>query len=137
MHARTPGGGATAGGTMRMADAFRWDRPGADAGTWPREAGAGMPRAVPESGEEAKQRLRVNRFLLASGFSIVYLLVLVPFHLQGQVDRETLVLASALVVVLIAAFFGAFRLGLNLRFADPSLTASQMLAAVVTMLFVV
>ncbi|HSC24336.1 MAG TPA: ATP-binding protein [Casimicrobiaceae bacterium] len=122
---------------MRMADAFRWDRRNADSGMWRRAADAGAPTAALSSGEEAKQRLRVNRFLLASGFSIVYLLVLLPFHLQGKVDRATLLEASALVAILIATFFSAFRLGFNLRFADPSLTAWQLLAAVVTMLFVV
>jgi len=87
--------------------------------------------------EESRQRLRLKRFLLASGFSVVYLLVLVLFYTQGKLDVATLVEASALVVVLVAAFFGAFRLGLNLRFADPSLTAYQVLAAVFTMLYVV
>jgi signal transduction histidine kinase/ActR/RegA family two-component response regulator len=87
--------------------------------------------------EESRQRLRLKRFLLASAFSIVYLLVLFLFHAQGKVDLATLVEAAAIVVVLIAAFFGIFRLGLNLRFADPSLTAYQVLAAVFTMLYVV
>ena len=106
---------------------------------------AGGPRSslddsgkVESSGrEEARQRLRLNRFLLASAFSIVYLLVLVLFNLQGKVDAATLAEASAIVVILIGAFFVVFRLGLNLRFADPSLTALQVLASVFTMLFVV
>ena len=89
------------------------------------------------SREETRQRLRLNRFLLASAFSVVYLLVLVLFNMRGKVDTGTLIDASAIVVVLIAVFFGIFRLGLNLRFADPSLTAFQLLAAVLTMLFVV
>jgi signal transduction histidine kinase/CheY-like chemotaxis protein len=89
------------------------------------------------SREEARQRLRLQRFLLASAFSIVYLLVLVLFNMRGKVDTATLVEAAAIVVVLIGTFFGVFRLGLNLRFADPSLTAFQVLAAVFTMLFVV
>jgi signal transduction histidine kinase/CheY-like chemotaxis protein len=87
--------------------------------------------------EESRQRLRLKRFLLASAFSIVYLLVLFLFHAQGKVDLATLVEAAAIVVVLIAAFFGIFRLGLNLRFVDPSLTTYQVLAAVFTMLNVV
>ncbi len=86
---------------------------------------------------EVNQRIRFRRFLLASTFSLVYLVVLAIFHSQGKVDRETLVQASAIATAAILAIFALFRSGLNLRFADPSLTALQFLAAVSTMLFVV
>ena len=89
------------------------------------------------SRDDSRQRLRLNRFLLASGFSIVYLFVLILFHLRDKVDTATLAAASAIVVGLIVVFFAIFRLGINLRFADPSLTAAQVLAAVFTMLYVV
>ena len=84
-----------------------------------------------------KQRLRLRRFLLASTFSALYLLVLAIFYTQDKIDGETFFEACAIVAALILGFFGVFRLGLNLRFPDPSLTAFQMLAAVLTMLFVV
>ncbi len=85
---------------------------------------------------EVNQRLRFRRFLLASTFSALYLVVLAIFHTQGRVDLETFVLASAIATAAILAFFALFRSGLNLRFRDPSLTALQFLAAVSTMLFV-
>jgi diguanylate cyclase (GGDEF)-like protein len=87
--------------------------------------------------DEFKQRLRLRRFLLASTFSALYLVVLAIFYTQDKIDRETLFEACAIVTALILGFFGVFRLGLNLRFPDPSLTVFQMLAAVLTMLFVV
>ena len=87
--------------------------------------------------EESKQRLRLRRFMQASIFSVLYLLVMVIFYTQDKVDRETLFEACAIVSTLIFGFFIAFRLGLNRRFPDPSLTVSQLLAAVFTMLFVV
>jgi diguanylate cyclase (GGDEF)-like protein len=59
------------------------------------------------------------------------------FYTQGKIDRTTLLEAAALIVALILVFFGIFRLGLNLRSADPSLTGWQFLASVFTMLFVV
>ncbi len=100
-----------------------------------------MHRPIPEipslRRDAANQRLRFHRFLLASAFSVLYLVVLVIFHTQDKVDRETLFEASAIVAAAIAAFSILFRLGLNLRFPDPSLTAVQVLAAVFTMLFVV
>jgi diguanylate cyclase len=86
--------------------------------------------------DEFNQRLRLRRFLLASTFSALYLLVLAIFYTQDKVDRETLFEACAIVAAIILGFFGVFRLGLNLRFPDPSLTAFQLLAAVFTMLFV-
>jgi len=87
--------------------------------------------------EESKQRLRLRRFMQASTFSVLYLVVLVIFYTQDKVDRETLFEACAIVSTLIFGFFIVFRLGLNRRFSDPSLTVFQLLAAVFTMLFVV
>jgi diguanylate cyclase (GGDEF)-like protein len=87
--------------------------------------------------DEFKQHLRLRRFMLASIFSLLYLLVLAIFYTQGKVDRETLLEACAIVATLVFGFFIVFRLGLNLRFPDPSLTVFQLLAAVFTMLFVI
>jgi diguanylate cyclase len=83
------------------------------------------------------QRLRVRRFLLASAFSVLYLMVLAIFYTQDKVDRETLIEACAIVAAAILVLYSVFRLRLNLRFTDPSLTAVQLLSAVFTMLFVV
>jgi diguanylate cyclase (GGDEF)-like protein len=91
----------------------------------------------PPARDEFKQRLRLRRFMLASIFSVLYVLVLAIFYTQDKVDRETLFEACAIVAAAILGFFIAFRLGLNLRFRDPSLTVFQLLAAVFTMLFVV
>jgi diguanylate cyclase len=87
--------------------------------------------------DESKQRLRLRRFVQASIFSVLYLVVLVIFYTQDKVDRETLFEACAIVATIIFGFFIVFRLGLNQRFPDPSLTVFQLLAAVFTMLFVV
>jgi diguanylate cyclase (GGDEF)-like protein len=75
--------------------------------------------------------------MLASIFSVLYLLVLVLFYTQDKVDRETLSEACTIVATAIVGLFIVFRLRLNLRFADPSLTVFQLLAALFTMLFVV
>ena len=53
--------------------------------------------------DEAKQRLRVRRFLQASTFSILYLVVLGVYHAAGSVDFETLRTTSEAVIVLVAA----------------------------------
>ena len=92
----------------------------------------------PVTRDEIKQGLRLRRFLLASVFSVLYLVVLAVFYTQEKVDRETLLHACAVVAAFILVFFfGPFRLGLNLRFPDPSLTGWQLLASVFTMLYVI
>ncbi|HEX6138161.1 MAG TPA: GGDEF domain-containing protein [Casimicrobiaceae bacterium] len=91
----------------------------------------------PVSRDESRQQLRLRRFLLASAFSVLYLVVLAAFYTQHRVDGRTLLEVLALVAAFIVAFFCLFRLGLNLRFADASLTGWQLLAAVFTMLYVV
>ena len=93
-----------------------------------------VPAPIPD---KLKQGLRLRRFLLASAFSVLYLAVLDVFYTLDKVDRDTLLEAHAIVVVFIVVFFGLFRLRLNLRFTDPSLTAWQLMAAVCTMLYVV
>jgi hypothetical protein len=46
-----------------------------------------LPTAPPD---EFKQRLRMRRFLLASLFAVLYLLVLAIFSTQNMVDLATL-----------------------------------------------
>jgi len=91
----------------------------------------------PVTRDEFKQGLRLRRFLLASVFSVLYLVVLVVFCTQDKIDRQTLLHACAIVAAFIVVFFCLFRLGLNLRFPDPSLTGWQLLASVFTMLYVI
>ena len=91
----------------------------------------------PASGSGSKQALRLRRFLFASAFSVLYLIVLAAFHAQGEIDAATLLEACSIVALLIIAFCVMFVSGLNLRFPDPSLTTWQFLASVFTMLFVV
>jgi diguanylate cyclase len=92
---------------------------------------------LPSPAGELRQGLRLRRFLLASAFSALYLVVLAVFYAQDRIDRQTLLEAYATVAAFILVFFGIFRLGLNLRFPDPSLTGWQFLASVFTMLYVV
>jgi diguanylate cyclase (GGDEF)-like protein len=100
---------------------------------------ASMPAVEkpPRVGDPRKQHLRLRRFLFASVFSVLYLIVLGIFHTQGKIDRATLLQATAIVFALIVGFTVVFRSGLNLRFPDPSLTGGQLLTSAFTMLYVV
>src|SRR5207247_7293754 len=89
-----------------------------------------IPSPTPD---HLKQKLRLRRFLFASAFSVLYLIVLGAFHMQDKIGRATLLQACSIVGALIIVFSGVFRAGLNLRFPDPSLTGWQLLASVCTM----
>jgi len=91
----------------------------------------------PPARDQLRQRLRLRRFLFASAFSAVYLLVLTLFYAQDKVGLQTLLEDVVIVATFILLFFCLFRLDINLRFPDPSLTGWQLLAAVFTMLYVV
>src|SRR5689334_21267701 len=122
---------------MRFLESIRKARTAIARGDWLRavhELQADLPLTAQD---ELKQRLRLHRFLLASTFSMLYVVVLAIYYTQEKIDRETLVAAFAIVVAAIAAFFALFRSRLNLRFQDPSLTALQLSTAVFTMLLVV
>ena len=95
--------------------------------------GADPPPRMPDS---ARQQVRLRRFLLASAFSVLYLVVLGVFRFHDGIDRATLLQACTIVALLIVAFSILFVSRLNLRFADPSLTAWQLLASVFTMLYI-
>ena len=88
-------------------------------------------------GGDVKQAIRIRRYLLASAFSMLYLCALAALSLAGRLPAQVLYEAVVLVLALIVAFFAVFFSGLNLKSRDPSLTASQMLSAVLTMLYVV
>lgn len=89
-----------------------------------------------QPGTDNAQALRMRRHLLAGAVSVLYLLVLAILYLQGSLRQQVLLEAAALIVGLVIAFYLVFRSGLNLRFGDPSLTAAQMMSAVLTMLYV-
>jgi diguanylate cyclase (GGDEF)-like protein len=97
---------------------------------------APLVEPVAHASQASRQRLRLRRFLFASAFSLLYLVVLAVFQTQGRIDDVTLLHACAIVAVFIAAFSILFVTGLNLRFPDPSLTAWQFLASVFTMVYV-
>ena len=104
-------------------------------------SGPSAPDLVQQASERAetefKQGLRLRRFLFAGAFSLVYLLVLTVFFTQDKLSRETLIVACGMVAAFVLLFFVLFRLDLNLRFHDPSMTGAQFLASVFTMLYVV
>ncbi|MGQ0655437.1 MAG: putative bifunctional diguanylate cyclase/phosphodiesterase [Betaproteobacteria bacterium] len=88
----------------------------------------------PTPGEATKQALRLQQYSLAAG---AYLLILVPLavgHAFGFIDGAPALGLAAAIVCLNAGLYAAFRTGFNLRFADPSLTALQVYAAITVLM---
>lgn len=78
---------------------------------------------------DRKQRLRITRSLLSS-LVFVICVGLIAYAVQiGMMNPTQGIVLSALILVSNVAFYVTLRSGLNLRFADPSLTLPQILAA--------
>jgi len=80
---------------------------------------------------DARQRLRVRRFLIASGTSLLVCLMLFVCSYFGVLPLQAAVRGTVGIVALIVLFYFLFRFGLNLKFADPSLTTEQICVAIV------
>ncbi len=85
---------------------------------------------------DARQALRMRRFLTGLAGSLLVLLLLLYCVLTGLLGRDTGIFAAALVAGGNLLFFAVFRTGLNLRFADPSLTAYQLVVSSATLFYV-
>lgn len=80
-------------------------------------------------GKNSRQRLRITRSLIAGMVFLVSLWVISYLTLVGHIIPHQGALLSACISVSCAGFYIALRTGFNLRFAEPSLTLPQTLAA--------
>jgi len=79
--------------------------------------------------DDRKQALRLKRFLMASSTYVLGLTILSLSTWLGLLPLRGLAILAAAFVSVNLALLGMFRSGLNLRFADPSLTALQICVA--------
>ncbi len=78
----------------------------------------------------------MRRFYMAASTAVLVLFLVFVCSWLGYVDDQTLVIAGGLIVSIILFFYILFRTKLNLKFRDASLTAPQMLASSLTMVYV-
>jgi two-component system sensor histidine kinase/response regulator len=107
--------------------------PGPAAASPERRAGAGSPLDAMLFGphaNDARQRVRIVRFLMASGSSLLVMLLFAAGHLLGFLPLYAFLGGTTLVVMAVVLFFALFHTGLNLRFSDPSLTFPQIMVSV-------
>ena len=85
---------------------------------------------------DERQSLRLGRFLMAAGTSLLICLALGLFAFLGLLPWRAAVEGTAGIVTLVLLFFVVFRTGFNRRFADPSLTTEQVGAAIVFLAYI-
>ena len=73
---------------------------------------------------------------MAAGTSLLIGLVLALFAFLDLLPWRVALEGIAAIAILALLFFAAFRSGLNLRFADPSLTTQQVGAAIVFLAYI-
>ncbi len=80
-------------------------------------------------GRDAKQRLRITRSLLAGLVFFICLGVVFYLSLLKEISPHDGKILASVISVSCLSFYIALRSGFNLRFAEPSLTLPQTLAA--------
>jgi diguanylate cyclase (GGDEF)-like protein len=85
---------------------------------------------------DERQSLRIGRFLMAAGTSLLACVALVLCAFLGLLPWRVALEGTAGVVTLMLGFYALFRSGLNLRFADPSLTSEQVAAAILFLAYI-
>jgi PAS domain S-box-containing protein len=99
--------------------------------------GAPSTAAAADGTTDAQQALRIRRFLIGAA---TYLLAITTVALGVWLDiwgADVLVRYALLVIGVNVVFYGIFRSGLNLKLADPSLTAPQIAFAIGALFYTV
>jgi diguanylate cyclase (GGDEF)-like protein len=86
---------------------------------------------------DPRQSVRLRRFLLATTTYAICLPLLALAYWFGLIARGPALLVATAMVAVNLGLYLVFRTGLNLRFADPSLTGVQVFIANVVLMFAV
>jgi diguanylate cyclase (GGDEF)-like protein len=84
---------------------------------------------------DPRQLHRLRRWMMASGASMLVVVLFLAAYLLDLLDLEAFATAALLVVGFVVLFYAVFRSGLNLRFRDPSLTLAQIVASNLVILY--
>ncbi|WP_233575501.1 GGDEF domain-containing protein [Noviherbaspirillum saxi] len=82
------------------------------------------------------QPVRIPQISPISLISLLYALSLYIFYRQGFISGQTFISVAAVVLGFVVLFYSVFRLGLNLRFEEPSLMLPQLVTSLLIMLIV-
>lgn len=87
-----------------------------------------MPERI--KSQSSRQALRLKRFVIASSTYALGLLIMVLCSVLGLISTDQVLLIGLAFLVVNVGFFAMFRSGVNLRFADPSMTRLQVCVAI-------
>ena len=96
-----------------------------------------MARILLPRHDSPHQLLRLRRYFIAAGTSVLAVGVMFASYAWGALPGEAFVEIAVTILLAILGFFVVFRTGLNLKAKDPSLTMPQMLAATVIVLYAI
>lgn len=85
---------------------------------------------------DARQALRLQRYYMAAGTALLVPVALAFAYLVDAIEQAAALRCTAFVFFLIVLFFVLFRSGLNLRFADPSLTSEMICVSIVLLAWI-
>ena len=87
--------------------------------------------SVPD--ETSKQAHRVKRYLMGVGSSLLVIVLMHVLYRRGELDPTGYAVCVVAMLFCFALFYGLFRSGLNRRAEDPSLTAPQIISAIIVL----
>lgn len=85
--------------------------------------------------DDPKQALRIRRFFMAFGAYALWSFLSYISYLAGFVEWKAIAGLLIIVSIINIVLYMAFRTGLNLKMSDPSLTAIQMCAAIILVMY--
>ena len=109
---------------------------GAKAGTEAPAAEAGPARGVRLMPDDARQALRIRRYLIGSVTSLLVPVCLFLAHWLDVMPMRAALAGTAMIFAMIVLFYLLFRSGVNLRSGDPSLTAEMIGSAILTLAWI-
>lgn len=80
--------------------------------------------------DNPQQALRLRRFFMAGGSYLMIIVLMVLAWRLGVIEPDLVLQIATAAVIINLALYGVIRSGLNLRFKDPSLTAPQVVIAI-------
>ncbi|MFM8535332.1 MAG: ATP-binding protein [Acidimicrobiia bacterium] len=83
-----------------------------------------------------RQTLRLRRFLMAAGTSLMVIGLMYSAYLLGGLERRGFIVGTAMILFWVGVFFVMIKTGFNLRFRDASMTMAQLASSIVTMALV-
>ena len=95
-------------------------------------SGDRVPAPTPD---DPRQALRIRRYLMAVGTSMLAVAALFIAHLFGVMPRSAALEGTAMILALSVIFYLLFRFGVNRQFSDPSLTTEMIICAVIVLAY--